>query len=149
MVNHIFTHPTIRVNTSAFTSNSFPSLRCNVVYQTRRFLLPVHGFSQLARPRNLPHTHTHTHTHTHPATGVAAGGGEDVLFKIPTAFVPVKGDINTRSSFGLCLSSKRLISADPPLIPHERQQGPGASGDKGPRGRPLAHSRWMLLELTF
>ncbi|KAK5870956.1 hypothetical protein PBY51_003860 [Eleginops maclovinus] len=68
-------------------------------------------------------------------TGVDAGGNGDVLFKIPTAFVPVKGDINTSSSFGLCLSSKRLISPDPPNPPGGTA-GPGASRDEGLRAWP-------------
>lgn len=94
----------------------------HVGYQPHQFLLPAHNFNQLTLQSNLPHTRT--------TAGVAAGGNGDVLFKIPTAFVPVKGDINTRSSFGLCLSSKRLISADPPLIPQERQQGSGPAGTR-------------------
>lgn len=82
-------------------------------------------------------------------TGVDAGGVGDVLFKIPTAFVPVKGDINTRSSFGLHLSSKRLISPDPSNPPGETA-GLGASRDEGLRGRPARIEESMvLLELTF
>lgn len=70
---------------------------------------------------------------------MAAGDSGDVLFKIPVAFVPIKGDINTRSSFGLFLSSKLLISADPSNPPGETA-GRGASRDQGARG-PLRGER--------
>lgn len=46
------------------------------------------------------------------------------------------GDINTRSSFGLGLSSKRIISADPSNPPGETA-GPRARRDGVLRGRPL------------
>lgn len=95
-----------------------------------QFLLPTHNFNQLTRLSSLRHTHTQT------GAGVDAGGDGEVLFKIPSAFVPVKDDINTRSSFGLRLSSKRLIFPDPSNPPGEAA-GLGASRDEGLRGRLL------------
>lgn len=107
---------------------SEPQMQANVGYQTHQFLVLTHDFNQLTRLSNLPHTHT--------VTGVDAGGDGEVLFKFPSAFVPVKGDINTRSSFGLRLSSKRLISPDP-FNPPGETAGLGASRDEGLRGQPL------------
>lgn len=100
----------------------------DVGYQTHQFLLLVHNLNQLTLLSNLPRTHT--------VTGVAEGDSGNMLFKIPIAFVLVKGGINTRSSFGLCLSSKRLISADP-SNPSEQTAGLWASRDQGLRGRLL------------
>lgn len=95
-----------------------------VGYQTHHSLL-VHSVNQLAPLSDLPHAHR--------ARGGSSG---DVLCKVPFAFVAVKGDINTRSSFGPRLSSKLLISPDP-ANPSEETAGLWASRDTGLGGRLL------------
>lgn len=61
---------------------SEPQMQASAGYQTHQFLVLTHDCNQLTKLSNPLHAHS--------VSGVDAGGDGEVLFKIPSAFVPVK-----------------------------------------------------------
>lgn len=83
-------------------------------------------FNQLTGLSNQ-HAHADTHAHTRSVEWTQAAA-EECYLKSPLLLSLWKGDINTRSSFGLRMSSKRLISPDPCNLPGETAGAPGPAG---------------------